>query len=278
MLTLPTPTDCTAMFLIGISLLGLLVGSFLNVVIARLPRMIENSPLGKVANQPFNLLVPRSHCNHCLHSIAWFDNIPLLSFIWLKARCRFCHKSISLQYPFVELLTSILSLLVAIRFGFTLTTFAGLILTWALIALAFIDFHHTILPDSITLPGLWVGLWLNAYKTFVTPESAILGAISGYLILWLVYWLFKWCTKKEGMGYGDFKLLAMLGAWLGWQSLPAIILLSSFLGSVLGISLIIIQSRDKNLPIPFGPFLAIGGFIALLWGSSLQTWYFKLIL
>lgn len=255
-----------------------MAGSFLNLVIIRLPRMLYNTWQqeaergGKLS--AYNLFIPRSHCVHCKHTIAWFDNIPLLGFLWLRGHCRYCHHNISLRYPFIELLTALLSIGVAIRFGLSPLTLAALSLTWALIALTFIDIDHTLLPDNITLPFLWLGLFVNLFTVFQNAESAILGAILGYLFLWTVYWIFKWITHKEGMGYGDFKLLAMLAAWLGWQALPSIILISSFVGSVVGICLILFQGRDKLKPIPFGPFLAMSGFITLLWGSELNHLYF----
>lgn len=237
--------------------------------------MLFDASQTEIPNPTFNLLLPRSQCPQCQTPIAWFDNIPVLSYLWLRARCRHCHQKISWRYPAVEILSLCLSVLVALRFGFQWSTGAGLLLTWALIALTFIDLDHKLLPDTITLPFIWLGLWANVFEILSTAADAILGAIYGYLVLWCVYWVFKGITKKEGMGYGDFKLLAMLGAWLGWQSLPLIVLCSSFLGAVCGISLIVFQQRDKNIPIPFGPFLAIAGFIALLWGSELSNWYFK---
>ncbi len=258
-----------------IGLLGLLVGSFLNVVIARLPRLMEAETKPSSMPPPPNLISPPSHCPHCHQNIAWYDNIPVLSFIWLKARCRQCHQRISARYPFVELLSLALSVLVAHQFHFTEPLLPALLLTWALIALAFIDYDHTLLPDDITLPFLWLGLGLNAFSLFTDPVSAIFGAIAGYLVLWITYQIFKWVTDKDGMGYGDFKLLAMLGAWLGWQALPLIILLSSFLGAIIGLMLIYLKKRNKNVPIPFGPFLAIAGFVALVWGQSLNLLYFK---
>jgi leader peptidase (prepilin peptidase)/N-methyltransferase len=256
------------LFLIGAGILGLLIGSFLNVVIVRIPRMMDLPEE--------NLIFPASHCLACQTPIAWFHNIPIFSFLWLKGRCHHCDQKISLRYPLVELLTLVLSVIVAMRFGFTVTTIGGLLLTWALIALAFIDGEHTILPDTITLPFLWLGLLFNTTEIFATPTNAIIGASAGYFSLFIVFWIFKWITKKEGLGYGDFKLLAMLGAWLGWQALPMIILVSSLLGSIVGISLIVLHKQDKNVPIPFGPFLAIAGFASLLWGTQLNLLYFKL--
>lgn len=275
MLLLSLSPEHQTVFLLSAGLLGLLMGSFLNVVIVRIPRMMD-SPVENKTPASFNLLFPASHCPQCQTPIAWFHNVPILSYLLLKGQCYHCHQKISIQYPLVELLTVILSVAVAIRFGLTWATLGGLLLTWSLVALAFIDAEHTILPDSITLPGLWLGLLMNAFDVFATPTNAIIGAISGYLSLYTVFWIFKWITAKEGLGYGDFKLLAMLGAWLGWQSLPMVILVSSLLGSIVGISLIVFRKQDKNIPIPFGPFLALAGFLALLWGSQFNLLYFKL--
>lgn len=224
------------------------------------------------------LLFPASHCPQCQTPIAWFHNIPVLSYLWLKGQCSYCHQKISIQYPLVELLTVVLSVVVALRFGFTWATLCGLLLTWSLIALAFIDAEEGILPDSITLPTLWLGLFINTFDRFATPTNAIIGAISGYLSLFAVFWGYKWITGKDGLGFGDFKLLAMLGAWLGWQSLPMIILISSLLGSIVGIGLIVFRAQDRNMPIPYGPYLAIAGFLALLWDSQFNLFYFKLFI
>lgn len=279
---------------ISLTLLGLCMGSFLNVVIFRLPRMLYwqpdadikpyqiNQPLQTDTNQAdiktqFNLCFPASHCPQCLHKLAWFDNFPLFSFLCLKGHCRYCHVQISFRYPFVEFLTACLSLLIFYKFGFSIQTVAGVILTWILIAVSFIDFDHQLIPDHLTLPGIWLGLLFNVFLVFQNPSSAILGAIIGYASLWSIYWIFKGLTGKEGMGYGDFKLIALLGAWLGWQMLPIIVLLSSFLGSVVGITLIVTKKHQKELPIPFGPFLALGGWVTLLWGQDLNTAYLKWI-
>ena len=264
----------TTLFSFSVAFLGLIIGSFLNVVIVRIPHMVlevfESDP------PSFNLLWPASHCPKCQVTIHWFDNIPILSFIWLKGQCRHCQQKISPRYPFVEALTAILSYIVALHFGPTLYTAWSLMLVWALIALAMIDFEHTILPDNITLPFLWVGLFANTFDVFTSAKEAILGAIIGYLSLWIIFWVFKLLTRKEGMGYGDFKLLALLGAWLGWQALPLIILVASFLGSVVGISLILLKKKDRNSAVPFGPFLAIAGYSVLLLFPHLNTFYFKL--
>lgn len=267
--------EYTSIFLLGIIFLGLIIGSFLNVVIVRVPRMVLD-PIDGDNMQSFNLLWPCSHCPNCQTPILWFDNIPLFSYLWLKGQCRNCHQKISVRYPFVEVFTAITSVIVAYHFGLSLHTLWALILVWSLIALAIIDFEHTILPDSITLPFLWIGLFINTFETFTTANYAILGAIVGYLSLWTIYWVFKLLTHKDGMGYGDFKLLAMLGAWLGWQALPLIILIASFLGSIMGISLILLKKKDKNSAIPFGPFLAIGGYSALLLFPHLNAIYFKI--
>ncbi len=263
-------------FILGIGFLGLLIGSFLNVVIFRLPQMIDDSN-NESSQTALSLLLPPSHCPKCQHHIAWYHNIPVLSYLWLKGKCHHCRQKISLRYPTVELLTMVLSMAVAARFDLTYTAFGSLFLVWALIALTFIDLDHTLLPDDITLPLLWLGLIFNTYSVFTPPASAILGAACGYLVLWTVYWLFKAVTHKEGMGYGDFKLLAMLGAWLGWKALPFILVSSSLMGSIFGICLIIGKGKNKDTPIPFGPFLAISGLIALFWGPQLNDLYFRLI-
>jgi leader peptidase (prepilin peptidase)/N-methyltransferase len=253
----------TYYFLLGI--LALSMGSFLNVVIVRLPRMLLEPEDYKM-----NLALPASHCPSCQKSIHWFDNIPIFSFLALRGQCRHCQQKISFRYPLVEILTLFCSVLVAFQFGFTIKTLAALGLSCALVALSFIDWEKMLLPDVITLPILWLGLLCNVFGIFTTPTSAILGAAAGYLILWSVYWLFKLFTGKEGMGYGDFKLLAMLGAWLGWQALPFIILISSTLAASIGFALMLFKSYSKNTPIPYGPFLAIAGFIALLYGNRLM--------
>lgn len=282
-------------FLSCIGVLGLIVGSFLNVIILRLPRMLhrewatqcyeylqENYPALGEASQahlsshhkgPFNLIFPRSHCPKCQHPIGIMENIPVLSFIFLKGRCRFCKSPISWRYPIIEVITALLSMICAYRFGLSWQLFAALILTWSLLTLSIIDWEHQLLPDDITFPLLWLGLIFNMQHLFTDLKSALLGVIVGYLFLWSVYWLFKFITHKEGMGYGDFKLLAMLGAWLGWAALPAIILISSFLGAITGISLIALKRHSREQPFPFGPFLALAGWITLLWGDKLSHFY-----
>ncbi|NJO17448.1 MAG: prepilin peptidase [Thioploca sp.] len=270
--------------IVVVGLLGLIMGSFLNVIIYRLPIMMQqearlqcaellNVPLSQ-SNQSFNLIQPRSHCPHCGHQVTLLENIPLVSFIWQRGQCTACHQAISRRYPFVELLSASLAIILAWQFGFTWQLLGALMLTWILIALSMIDFDQQLLPDSLTLPGLWLGLGVNLFNLYTNIEASVIGAIAGYLFLWSVYWVFKLFTGKEGMGYGDFKLLALLGAWLGWQPLPSIILISSFLGALVGISLIIIRQHDKNVPIPFGPYLALAGWIYLLWGEKLTQTYF----
>lgn len=270
-------------------LFSLMIGSFLNVVIHRLPIMLERewqaeyrgyfSP-DEEATAPgrYNLMVPRSACPHCGHAITALENIPLLSWLWLKGRCRDCQTPISARYPLVELLTALLSVAVAMVITPGWGTLAALLLTWVLVALTFIDLDKMLLPDQLTLPLLWGGLLFNLASGFVPLADAVIGAMAGYLVLWSLYWAFKLLTGKEGMGYGDFKLLAALGAWLGWQALPIILLLSSLVGAVIGISLIALQKHHQGKPIPFGPYLAIAGWIALLWGDTITRWYLTTIL
>ncbi|MFM5555064.1 A24 family peptidase [Aeromonas veronii] len=270
-------------------LFSLMIGSFLNVVIHRLPIMLERewqaeyrgyfSP-DEEATAPgrYNLMVPRSACPHCGHAITALENIPLLSWLWLKGRCRDCQTPISARYPLVELLTALLSVAVAMVITPGWGTLAALLLTWVLVALTFIDLDKMLLPDQLTLPLLWGGLLFNLASGFVPLADAVIGAMAGYLVLWSLYWAFKLLTDKEGMGYGDFKLLAALGAWLGWQALPIILLLSSLVGAVIGISLIALQKHHQGKPIPFGPYLAIAGWIALLWGDTITRWYLSTLL
>jgi leader peptidase (prepilin peptidase)/N-methyltransferase len=262
-------------------LFSLLVGSFLNVVIHRLPKMMEADwhaqcaeLRGETAEPPrYNLWVPRSACPQCGHQITALENIPLLSWLWLRGRCSACSNPISARYPLVELLTALLSVAAAWKWGVTLQTAAAVLLIWTLVALAFIDLDTTLLPDSLTLPLLWLGLLVNLGGHFASLSDAVIGAIAGYLILWSVYWLFKLATGKEGMGYGDFKLLAALGAWLGWQMLPVTLLLSSAVGAVVGIAMIVLVKHDRRVPIPFGPYLAGGGLVALFFGADLTQAY-----
>ncbi|PWB53213.1 MAG: prepilin peptidase [Nitrosomonadales bacterium] len=268
-------------------LLGLMVGSFLNVVIHRLPRMMEQewreqcasldadpSQASPAQRGPrYNLVVPRSACPSCGHQIRALENIPVLSYLALGGRCARCKTRISPRYPIVEALTGVLSAFAAWHFGFGAAALTALIFIWALIALTFIDFDTHLLPDSITQPLLWLGLLVNFSGTFTGLQSAVAGAVAGYLTLWSVYWLFKLTTGKEGMGFGDFKLLAAIGAWLGWQVLPLTILLSSLVGAMVGITLILFAGRGRQIPIPFGPYLAGGGLIALFWGQSITQAY-----
>lgn len=271
-----------SIFITASVILGLMVGSFLNVVIYRLPKMMErewhNNCLelqGKdVPEQTkFTLSIPRSACPKCSHQITALENIPIFSYLLLGGKCKGCKSKISIRYPLVEALTGTLLGVVAYKFGYTYITFFAWLFSLALITLTFIDFDTQLLPDDITLPLLWLGLLFNLIGGFVDLKSAVLGAIAGYLILWSVYWLFKIVTKKEGMGYGDFKLLAAIGAWFGWQLIPAVILLSSILGTVIGVSLILFRGKTGGTAIPFGPFLALGGIAALFFGQQLASFY-----
>ncbi len=274
----------SAGFFVLAALLGLIVGSFLNVVIARLPIMMERewrdqcTELMEASPPPdetgeFNLVFPRSRCLACGHAITALENIPLVSYLWLRGRCSACNSRISLRYPIVELVSGVLAVIAAWRFGVTVQAAGAMLLTWALVALSAIDLDRRLLPDNITLPFLWLGLLFNLFGTYTSVESSLLGAMAGYGILWLVYQLFRLATGKEGMGYGDFKLLAMLGAWLGWQALPAVILLSSLVGAGVGVALIVLRGHDRDVPIPFGPYIAAAGWITLLWGDQLTQMY-----
>jgi leader peptidase (prepilin peptidase)/N-methyltransferase len=262
---------------------GLLIGSFLNVVIYRLPKMMEGEWQVQCAElrgesipdtPKFNIVTPRSACPACGHAITALQNIPVVSWLVLGGRCAACKARITLRYPLVEILTGVLSAFIAWRFGFGVAALGALCFLWSLIALAFIDFDTQLLPDSITLPLIWVGLLFNLFGTFTDLDAAVIGAVAGYLILWTVYWLFKLLTGKEGMGFGDFKLLAAIGAWLGWTLLPAVILLSAGVGAVIGIVLILVARHGRGTPIPFGPYLALGGLVALIWGDTLTRIYF----
>ena len=273
-------------FILLAGLLGLIIGSFLNVVIHRLPRMLERdwrqqcheflTPEQAVPEQPtYNLILPHSHCPHCQTEIKSWQNLPVVSYLLLKGRCGHCRERISPRYPLIELLTAGLSMLVAWHFGFGWAAGAMLLLTWGLISLSMIDADTQLLPDILVLPLLWLGLIVNSTGFFTDLNSALWGAVAGYLSLWSVYWLFKLITGKEGMGYGDFKLLAMLGAWGGWQILPLTILLSSLVGAILGIIILKSRGKDNATPIPFGPYLAIAGWIALIWGETITGTYLK---
>ncbi len=291
--------------------LGLMVGSFLNVVIHRLPKMMEmewrqqcaelshvnaddhqtaaekchpgkpehNSGINpeSVPGRPYNLIVPRSSCPHCNHVISAWENIPIVSYLLLRGKCKGCGVKISPRYPVIEAASGILCAYAAWHFGFGWAAAGALLLVWSLLALTVIDFDTQLLPDDITLPLLWAGLLFNMFGVFTSLSGAVLGAIIGYLALWIVYWLFKLATSKEGMGYGDFKLLAALGAWLGWQMLPLIILLSSLAGAVVGITMIMALKHGRNIPIPFGPYLAGGGLVALFWGQVLTQQYLQIL-
>jgi len=275
-----------AYLVIACLLLGLMVGSFLNVVIHRLPQMMQRDWQAQCAElrgedppatEKLTLATPRSRCPQCGHMISAWENIPILSWIMLHGRCRHCQAPISLRYPLVEAASGLLSAYAAWHFGFGLATVGALLFLWCMIALTCIDFDTQLLPDDITLPLLWAGLLFNLAGGFCDLQSAIIGAMAGYLSLWCVYWGFKLVTGKEGMGYGDFKLLAAIGAWLGWQMLPLTILLSSLVGALVGISLIIFTRRGRDTPIPFGPYLATAGAIALFWGKPLTQVYLRLI-
>ncbi|WP_374439895.1 prepilin peptidase [Pseudomonas panipatensis] len=270
-------------FVLCAALLGLLVGSFLNVLIHRLPRMMEldwqqqaREALGLPEPEKqatYNLVLPNSQCPHCGHEIRSWENIPLVSYLALRGKCSACKASIGVRYPLVELAAALLSAFVAWHFGFTWQAGAMLLLSWGLLAMSLIDVDHQLLPDTLVLPLLWLGLIANSFGLFSPLADALWGAVFGYLSLWSVYWLFKLVTGKEGMGYGDFKLLAMIGAWGGWQVLPLTILCSSLVGAVLGVILLRLRNAEHGTPIPFGPYLAIAGWIALLWGDQITATY-----
>ena len=273
-----------ALFVTAVTVMSLAIGSFLNVVIHRLPKMLERqwrdelSELNgqEVAAGPrYNLMVPRSACPACGHAIGALENVPLISYLALRGKCAGCKARISPRYPLVEALTGVLSGYIAWRYGFTWQTLALLLFVWSMIALAFIDLDTFYLPDDITLPLVWAGLLANMGGLFVDLQSAVIGAIAGYLALWIVFWGYKLATGKDGMGYGDFKLLAAIGAWLGWKMLPVVILLSSLVGAIVGISLIVFARHGRNVPIPFGPYLVLGGLIALFWGDQLLHYYLQ---
>ena len=277
------------LWLLFVTILGLLVGSFLNVVIHRLPVMMKkqwkceceallspDADLVEDKSPPYNLVVPPSACPKCEHKIRPWENIPVISYLFLRGKCGNCKTPISIRYPIIELAAGLLALLSALAYGPGMASFMVCVLSWMLLAMSMIDIDHQLLPDSMTLPLLWLGLILNANSLFVPLEDAVYGAAAGYLSLWSVYWLFKLVTGKEGMGFGDFKLLAALGAWMGWQFLPLIILLSSMVGAVVGIAMIIIRGRDRNIPIPFGPYLAAAGLIAMFKGDELISSYLQM--
>ncbi len=274
-----------ALFISLVTLIGLMIGSFLNVVAYRLPLIMERewkSQCHEILELPsaegeasFTLSRPRSACPKCNHPISAWENIPIFSYLVLRGRCSACDTAISPRYPIVELTTGLLSLVVAWHFGFSWQCAAALPLTWALIALTLIDFDHQLLPDSIVIPGLWGGLIISLFAIFSDTQSAVIGAAAGYLSLWTVFQLFKLLTGKEGMGYGDFKLFALFGAWLGWQYLLQILLLSSVVGALVGIALIVFRGRDRTIPIPFGPYLATAGWVSLMWGEAINHAYLQ---
>ncbi len=273
-------------FVLFALLIGLLIGSFLNVVVYRLPLMMQRDwreQAREVLELPaedrgatFNLLLPNSKCPQCGHEIKAWENIPVISYLFLRGKCSSCKTPISKRYPLVELTCGLLSAYIAWHFGFTWQAGGMLLLTWGLLAMSLIDADHQLLPDALVLPLLWLGLILNHFGLFTSLEDALWGAVAGYLSLWSVYWLFKLITGKEGMGYGDFKLLAMLGAWGGWQVLPLTILLSSLVGAVLGLIMLRMRNAETSTPIPFGPYLAIAGWIALLWGEQITSGYLQI--
>ncbi len=270
-------------YLLTIFMLGLVVGSFLNVLILRLPIMLQRdwktqcSELlgleGEQETETFNLATPRSRCPRCRRAIKAWQNIPLLSYLLLGGRCAQCKAAISPRYPLIELTAALTAVLTAFLFGVSLQALFAISLGWALLALAMIDLDHQLLPDDITLPFLWLGIALNFFNLFTDLHSSVLGAIFGYGALWSVYIAYKLLTGKQGMGHGDFKLLALLGAWLGWQLLPLIIIIASLLGAIIGIGMIVFKAHDKDIPIPFGPYLAIGGWISMLWGPYILSMY-----
>lgn len=276
-------------FYLSLGLLGLIVGSFLNVVIYRLPIMLqknwrmeclsflEQDDPEQAINEPFNLSQPRSRCPSCKQAITALENIPVISYIFLTGRCRHCRNTISIRYPIIELLSAALTLIVAFKFGVSLQTGLAVIFTWVLLCLTMIDIDTQLLPDSITLPLLWLALFASLFNVFVDPTTAIIGALAGYLSLWCVFWLFKLFTGKEGMGYGDFKLLAAIGALLGWQLLPLVLILSAFAGAVIGLSMIVLTGQSKHKAIPFGPYLSIAAFIALIWGDTINALYLQFV-
>lgn len=280
--------DNQGLLITGIVVLSLVVGSFLNVVILRLPVMMDRSwredsrallatPPIAAAETDVSLVHPPSSCPHCGHRIRPHENVPVLSYVLLRGRCGNCREPISPRYPIVELLTAILSVIVVLRLGIGWPAVAGLVLTWALVTLTVIDLDHQLLPDSITLPLLWAGLAINSGNLFIPLDTAVWGAIAGYLSLWSVYWGFRLITGKEGMGFGDFKLLAALGAWVGWIALPTVILLSSLVGACVGLFMVLVRGRDKSIPIPFGPYLAAAGWLTLLYGDEIRQAYLSLM-
>jgi len=270
-----------------VGVLGLMIGSFLNVVIHRLPVMLERQwsrqcrehleidPGSGIDDPPFNLVSPASRCPDCGHHIRAMENIPVISYLFLRGRCASCGTGISPRYPVIELVTAIASVITVVHFGFGIQAVAALLFTWTMIPLCMIDYDCQLLPDSITLPLLWGGLALSLWGVFVDSHSSIVGALAGYLSLWLVFQLFRLATGKEGMGFGDFKLLSAIGAWVGWQALPVVILFSSVVGAITGILLMLLKGHDRSQPLPFGPFLAVAGWITLLWGPDIMRFYLQ---
>ena len=276
-------------FFFGVTFIfSLMIGSFLNVVIFRLPKMLEQGwkkecrefladelakPTTQSEEELITLSTPSSTCPSCQHKIRFYENIPVISWLILRGKCSQCRSKISLRYPLVELTTAILSVVIAAHFGVTLTTLFLLILTWGLVCLTLIDFDHMLLPDQITLPLLWLGLLVNVNGAIVPLNDSVIGAVAGYMSLFSIFWLFKLITGKEGMGHGDFKLVAVFGAWIGWQLLPLLILMASAVGAVIGISMMMFKNHQREQAIPFGPYLAIAGWITLLWGNGIWAWY-----
>jgi len=276
-----------AVFTSVAAVFGLAVGSFLNVVIHRLPKMMERDWHAQCAelrgeappqHPRYNLATPRSSCPACGHPITALENVPVVSYLWLRGKCSACGAKIGTRYPVVELATAVLTAYAAWRFGLGWQALGAMAFVWCMVALTFIDVDTQLLPDAITLPLLWAGLLINLRGTFVDLPAAVIGAAAGYLVLWSVYWLFKLVTGKEGMGFGDFKLLAAIGAWLGWKMLPLVILASSFVGAAVGIALMVLARHGRDVPIPFGPYLAGAGLIALFWGPALVDRYLSTLL
>ncbi|MGY2280239.1 prepilin peptidase [Pseudomonas monsensis] len=277
----PLAFVCTAL------LLGLVVGSFLNVLVWRLPKMLERDwrqqaqdVLGLPGESPlptYNLMLPHSECPHCAHRIRAWENIPLVSYLYLRGRCSACGGSISKRYPLTELACGLLSAFIAWHLGFGWPAALLIVLTWGLLTMSLIDTEHQLLPDVLVLPLMWLGLIVNSFSLFVPLHDALWGAVAGYLALWSVFWLFKLLTGKDGIGHGDFKLLALLGAWGGWQILPLTILLSSLVGAIVGVILLRLRDEKTSTPIPFGPYLAIAGWIALLWGGQITGFYWQFV-
>ena len=285
--------ESNALFFYGFTFVfSLMIGSFLNVVIYRLPKILEQGwyqecrefladeikQPSTIEQVPITLSKPSSTCPNCQHSIRYYENIPVISWLFLRGKCSQCKNKISARYPLIEISTALLSLVIAQHFGASLITCYALILTWGLVTLTMIDFDHMLLPDQIVLPLLWLGLLVNLSDGIVPLEDAVIGAVAGYTSLFSIFWLFKLATGKEGMGYGDFKLFALFGAWIGWQLLPLLILMASVVGAVIGISLMIVKNHQKGQAIPFGPYLAIAGWITLLWGDVIWSWYLTQIL